>query len=86
MVAAVYEFSRKTRKTNEESKRYQSVAEYDYREWNVRPGKTMIERRQNENTDERYGRNELYKLLTLFFLGSGTRIHASFEEFRILLP
>ena len=46
----------------------------------------MIERRNKENADESYGRNELYKLLRLFFLGRGTRIYASLEELGILLP
>ena len=74
------------KKDNEKPERYQHVANYDDGSWNVRPARTMIERRNKENADESYGRNELYKLLRLFFLGRGTRIYASLEKLGILLP
>src|ERR1700678_3134836 len=71
---------------NEKTERHQNVACDRYWQRDRRPGKAMIERRNDHGAHECEGRQQLYDLLTAPSFGSRTRVESALEELPIFLP
>src|ERR1700679_2454860 len=65
---------------------HENVPRNDNKNWDVRPGKAMVEGRNNHFAKECKGCERLYQLLAFFLLRYGPRVHAPFKKLRIFAP